>query len=216
MTDRLDGWRRRRAAKRVKPGDGRPLKPFRWWQLLTRSLFFLRLPGEAVYAVDVRHLGDATSGEVEAHLYLDGGLVAESRVPARFPVPGGAVEVAASNFGLKRCHYVPEKGDERQLTPDPASAEGRRERLERNHPVASRWVGTVSVVVLVFGLVVLVPQVVETLSQIEIVTRSLGEFSSPIRLPAWLNTATLVATVAASTERALRMRHHWLLDGAAG
>lgn len=30
-------WRRRRAVRRVRSGDGRALKRFRWWQLLVRD-----------------------------------------------------------------------------------------------------------------------------------------------------------------------------------
>ncbi len=103
-------WRHRRAVQRVKPGDGRPLKRFRWWQMLTRALFHLRLMSDdgrqTVYTVDVRHQKQSSNGHVKAHLYLDGRLHAVSRVPAVFPVQGGTVEVRASNFGLKRCHYV--------------------------------------------------------------------------------------------------------------
>ncbi|WP_235346507.1 hypothetical protein [Brevibacterium sp. UCMA 11754] len=51
--------RRQRAAKRIKDGNGRALKPFRWWQMLSRALFYLprEVEGEPgpghVYAVDV-------------------------------------------------------------------------------------------------------------------------------------------------------------------
>ncbi|MFE3230312.1 hypothetical protein [Nocardia sp. NPDC059228] len=65
-------WRHRLAVRRVKPGDGRPLKRFRWWQSISRSLFYLRLPhrdgGHTEYAVDVRHWGNRETGEVEADL----------------------------------------------------------------------------------------------------------------------------------------------------
>ncbi|HYO40345.1 MAG TPA: hypothetical protein VER39_11890, partial [Nocardioidaceae bacterium] len=110
--------RRRRAARRVRPGDGRPLQPFRWWQLLSRSLFSLSLPGadgrRTVYTIDVRPMGDE-HGVVRAHLYRDGRHSASSRVPAALPVDGGVIEVAATVFGLKRCLYVTPDGGERQL-----------------------------------------------------------------------------------------------------
>ncbi|GAA4335297.1 hypothetical protein BJY14_000653 [Actinomadura luteofluorescens] len=32
-------WKQWAAAKRLKPGDGRELQRFRWWQLPLRSLF---------------------------------------------------------------------------------------------------------------------------------------------------------------------------------
>ncbi|MFI0775449.1 hypothetical protein [Streptomyces sp. NPDC021212] len=94
------------------------------------------------------------------------------------------VEVRASGFGLKRCHYVTAEGSEFQLIPDPASAEGRRGRFDRSHPALSRWFGFLSVIVLVIGVVLLILQLAEQ------VTRD--------------------------AERALRMRHNWLLDGTAG
>lgn len=144
-------WRRRRAAGRVEPGDGRALQPLRWWQLLSRSLFSLSLPGadgrRTVFTVDVRPMGDG-NGVVRADLYLDGRHSASSRVPAAFPVDGGVIEVAATVFGLERCHYVTSDGVEQQLDPDPRSAAGRRLRLEHDHPALSRSIGSASVVLL--------------------------------------------------------------------
>ncbi|TRO59856.1 hypothetical protein [Streptomyces sp. IB201691-2A2] len=216
----LKDWRHRRALQRVKPGDGRPLKRFRWWQMLTRALFHLRLMNDdgrqTVYAVDVKHQ-NASEGHVRAHLYLDGRHHAESRVPAVFPVQGGTVEVRASGFGLKRCHYVTTEGAEHQLVPDPASAEGRRARFDRSHPALSRRIGFLSVTVLAIGLVLLVLQLAEQITRApEGVAQYVGTFTSPIDLSAWGNTVLGVATVAASTERALRLRYSRLLDGAAG
>lgn len=114
--------RRRKALRRVEPGDGRALKRFRWWQLPFRALLHLRLTEAdgtvAVYSVDVRHGQNQSSGEVRADLYREGLRQARCRLPAVLPVPGGHVEVAMSGFGLKRCHYVTDGGDEHQLTPD--------------------------------------------------------------------------------------------------
>ncbi|MFD3372775.1 MULTISPECIES: hypothetical protein [unclassified Streptomyces] len=216
----LKEWRRRRAVQRVKPGDGRPLKRFRWWQMLTRALFHLRLMNDdgrpTVYTVDVKHQ-NASDGYVRAHLYLDGRHHAESRVPAVFPVRGGTVEVRASGFGLKRCHYVTAEGAEHQLVPDPASAEGRRARLDRSHPALSRCVGFLSVIVLVIGLVLLVLQLAEQVTRApEGLAQYVGTFTSPIDLSALANTVVGLVTVVASTERALRLRYSRLLDGAAG
>ncbi|MEV0219042.1 hypothetical protein [Streptomyces sp. NPDC050704] len=216
----LKEWRHRRAVQRVKPGDGRPLKRFRWWQMLTRALFHLRLMHDdgrqTVYAVDVRHQSQS-EGYVKAHLYLDGRHHAESKVPAVFPVQGGTVEVRTSGFGLKRCHYVTAEGAEHQLVPDPASAEGRRARLDRSHPALSRCVGFLSATVLVIGVVLLVLQLAEQVTRApEGVAQYVGTFTSPIGLPAWGNTVVGLVTVAASTERALRLRYSRLLDGAAG
>jgi hypothetical protein len=208
----------RRASKRVKPGDGRALKPFRWWHLLTRSLLGVRVANgdgsESVYAVDVNHLGDKDSGEVMANLYRDGRLEAVSRTPAAFSVPGGTIEVATSSFGLKRCHLVALDGSERQLTPDPGSAEGRRARLDTTHPRVSRSIGAVAVAVLVVSVGLLVPQLLEVVTSVPLIAENVGTFVSPVELPVWLNTALTVGALLASTERALRLRYHWLLDGA--
>lgn len=63
-------WKQWAASKRLKPGDGRELQRFRWWQLPLRSLFWLRhqalpLPplGRAAAAADARPgLGGGTAG----------------------------------------------------------------------------------------------------------------------------------------------------------
>lgn len=208
--------KRRRAARRAKPGDGHALQRYRWWQLFSRSMFHLRLRGEngspETWTVDVR-LGGDSNGEVWALLYRDGINRARSKMPAAFAVPGGTIDVVASGFGLKRCHYVADDGSESQLEPDPASAEGRRARLERNHPAVSRSIGVVSVAILVVALVLGVPQIIEQITHIPPIADAIGAFVSPIQLPAWMNISLLVATLVASTERALRLRYNWLLDG---
>lgn len=212
--------RSRRAARRITPGDGRPLKRFRWWQLPYRSLFYLRLPagdgGQAVYAVDVKRGQDQTSAEAKADLYLDGRHHARSRLPAAFPVPGGIVEVRLSGFGLRRCHYVTSEGTEDLLVPDDASAEGRRAHLDRAHPALSRGIGTVSLTVLVVALVVLVTQLAGQITEVPAVAERVGAFTAPVRPPAWCNVVLTLVTLAAGTERALRLRYSRLLDGTAG
>ncbi len=200
----------------VKPGDGHALPRYRWWQLFSRSLFHLYLPGERgapeTWSVDVRHGGDS-DGEVRAQLYRDGVNQARSKLPAAFVVPGGTIEVAVSGFGLKRCHYVMHDGSERQLVPDPASAEGRRAHLKRTNPALSRAVGIASVIVLVVALVLGVPQLIQQITQLPLIAESVGTFTSPFHLPAWANISLLVATLVASTERALRLRYNGILDG---
>ncbi|WP_028280833.1 hypothetical protein [Arthrobacter sp. H5] len=210
-------WQRSRAAKRVKPGDGRVLKRFRWWQLLGRALFYLRLSHDdghrTVYAVDLRHWGNQSGGEVKAHLYLDDRHHAESKIPAAFPVQGGTVEVAMSAVGVKRCHYVTAGGAEHQLSPDPKSAEGRRARLDSEHPALSRSIGSFSVILLIIGVVLLLLQIAGPISQIPPIAERIGTFESPLHLPLWLNIALGAGTAVASMERALRLRYSWLLDG---
>lgn len=207
-------WRARLAERRVKPGDGRPLPPFRWWQILGRSLFLLDLKGvggvTTTFAVDVRQLGDRDDGEVRARLYRDGVQVAVSRLPARFAVPGGHIEVAARASGLRRCHFVPDAGEERQLTPHPRSAEGLRARLHHRHPVLSRVIGVIATAIVLVGVCITVPQLVETISQVPAIAESVGTFTFPIRLPTTVNILLTLAVILASTERALRLRSSWL------
>ncbi|MDP9795041.1 catechol 2,3-dioxygenase-like lactoylglutathione lyase family enzyme [Catenuloplanes nepalensis] len=208
-------WRRNRAIQRVKPGSGRPLKPYRWWQPLTRSLLYLSMPdGQDVYAVEVRHLRSDDDGYTKVQLYLNGWHHAESRAPAIFPIPGGAIEVDTSEFGLKRCHYVTDDGAEYQLVPDPRSAEGRRARFEGRHPALSRGLGAFSVVLLIVSLGLGLPQLVEPVLRIPPLVERFGLYTSPIVLPVWLNIVLGVAVALASTERALRLRYSWL-DAAA-
>lgn len=212
----LDGVRNHLAARRVRPGTGQPLPPFRWWQLVGRSLrtLTLRAPGGAAstYSVDVRRAGDATDGAIRARLYLDGSLIAHSTVPARFVVPGGHIEVAVGTFGLRRCHYVPAGGGEVPLIPHPASAEGRRARLHHERPRLSRFVGLASTLVVLAGLCVAVPQLIQEISQAPFLTDSIGTFTSPVRLSPMGNALVGIAAVIGSTERALRMRSSWLDD----
>lgn len=202
----------------VKPGDGHLLPGYHWWQGLSRSLFHLHIIGPGggpeTWSIDIRPGGDA-DGEVRARLYRDGVNKAVSLVPAAFAVPGGTIEVEVSGFGLKRCHYVRLDGSERQLVPDPVSAEGRRARLEVSNPALSRALGLISVIILAVAVVLGVPQIVEQIMLILPIADSIGTLSSPFHLPAAANTALFVATVAASTERALRLRYNWLLDGSA-
>lgn len=193
-----------------------PLQRYRWWQPFSRSLFHLHLRGEGgaavTWSVDVRHAG-GSNGEVNAELYRDGVHHAHSKLPATFELPGGTIEVVATGFGLRRCHYVTDDGVDRQLVPDPASAEGRRARLERTRPTLSRAIGLASVSVLAFALVLGVPQIIEQITQIPPIAQRSGTFISPFHLPAWANISLLLATTVASTERALRLRYNWLLDG---
>lgn len=77
----------------------------------------------------------------------------------------------------------------------------------------SRLIGAASVSVLVVALVLGVPQIIEQLTNIQLVAERVETFASPIHLPSWLNISLLVASLVASSERALRLRYNWLLDG---
>ncbi len=211
-------WNDRRLARRARPVDGRPLTPFRWWQLLRRSVLSISLDNggrPVVHTVEVRHSGDS-NGVVRARLYLDGVLTLESRLPARFPVDGGHIEVRKSQGGMRRCHFVAHDGTTRALVPDPRSAEGRRMRFARHHPVASALVGTISIALLLIGIGLGALQAAGPISEIPPIAATLGTFHSPVRLPVWLNVCLGLGASAAAIERALRLQYHWLLDGGAG
>jgi hypothetical protein len=215
----LDDRKRQKALKRVRAGDGRPLAPFRWWQLVTgRKLFFLTLPGPDSagidYAIDIYLSGRNSDidGYGKAHLFRDGRHVAEARLPAVFPVEGGFIEVMTSESGLKRVHYVTVDGRERQLTPDPRSAVGRRQQFDREHPLAGTVIAAVSVVLLVIGVGLNLLQFLEPILAIPPIVENIGRFESPIHLPLWLNVALGIGAGLASAERALRLRYNWLLD----
>lgn len=211
-TQLFQDWKRKRRLGKVKPGNGEPLKPYRWWQLLGRSLFYLRrevAPGTShVYAVDVEYF----SWEDDVRFYTDGVQTARSALPAAFPVPGGVVEVATSTVGLSRIHFVPNDGDAQVLQPDRRSAEGLRARFGRRFPRWSRVIGWLAILILLVGLVVAGPQLLELVTQLDWVAERFGTFTSPFAFPAWANTLLFVLGIVAALERALTLRSHWLID----
>lgn len=214
----LSDYQRRKRAARTHAGNGRPLEPFRWWHLLSgRKLFSLALVrtdgSRAGYDVDVRLSGKQAGDFGMVHLYLDGRHHAESSLPTAMPVEGGVIVLALGSAGLQRAYYRPDGGNVRQLTPHPRTAIGRRMRFDRDHPVLNRWVGAISVVVLVIGVGVNGLQLLESLSQVPPVAEHLGHFASPLHLPLWLNIALGLGAGFAATERALRLKFHWWLDG---
>ncbi len=201
-----------RRKKKVKEGDQRPLKPYRWWNLLTRTLFYLRLSQpsqeDVTYAVDVRYMAE----EPTAYLYRNGYQQSYAKMPATFEVEGGTIEVAASSYGLKRMHYVTPGGDAQTLHPHPKTAEGRRARFAKRSPGASRLIGVIAIVVLLISLPLFFLQAAEYLTNIEPIAEHIGSFTSPIVLPLWQNIAITAAGVIAAFERALTLRSHWLID----
>ncbi|MGM7666059.1 hypothetical protein [Microbacterium sp. A93] len=219
----LSDRQRREGANRTGAGDGRPLEPFRWWHLLSgRKL--LRLPltyadGSRIdYVVDVRTSGkqarddDTDLYDGMAHLYLNGWHHSASPLPAVMPVEGGVVEVSLGSAGLRRAHYLPDDGTAQRLIPHPKTAIGRRLRFDREHPTLSHLLGAISIIVLVIGVGVNGVQLLEQLSQIPPVAERFGHFDSPLDLPLWLNIALGFGAGLAATERALRLKFHWLLD----
>lgn len=216
--------RRTRHLRRARPGDGSPLKRFRWWQLATRTLFDLEpaadgsRPGH--YTVDVRYLAAELEGgklpegskHAQVSLYRDEVQEHIANPPVAFAVPDGVIEVATSPYGLTRMHHVPEGGSPQTLRPHPRTLEGLRARFGRRFPRASALIGVAAILMLLVGLVLMVPQAAELITQLDVVAENVGTFTSPISLPPWLNVTLVVAGVLAATERALTLRNHWLID----
>lgn len=204
--------RRQRAIKKVKDGDGRALKPFRFFEVFYRSLFYIKLREEDgemhIYAVHVDYFDENESID----LYRDGKHHAKAANPAFFPVPGGIIEVATTTYGLKRIHYVTEDEQEFVLSPDRRSAEGLRLRLDAKFPAISSIIGKLAVIILLTSIILGLPQLAAMISQLPIIEERWGSFTSPIILPAWLNTTLLVAGIIAAVERALTLKNHWLID----
>lgn len=202
-------WRR---SRKVEPGDGHALKPFRWWQILSRSLFYASLPSEdgaaLTYAVSV----DYFDWDEKVDVYLNDKHYARATLPASVPVEGGAIEVATTMYGLKRMHFVDHAGNARVLQPDAASAEGLRAKLAHRKPALSRAVGVAAIVILVVSLPIGLLQIVEFFSHTDMGENLMGTFTSPVNLPGWASTPLMVLGVAAAVERALTLRNHWLLD----
>lgn len=202
----------RRNNKKIQPGDGHSLKPFRWWQLLSRSLFYAPLSAEDgtphTYAVSV----DYFDWEDKADVYLNGKHHARAKLPVSIPVESGAIEVATTMYGLKRMHFVDNSGHDHVLKPDGATAEGLRANLARHRPGLSRTIGIVAILILLTLLPIGLLSLVELLSHTEAAQHFMEPFTSPINLPDWTSTPLLILSIAAATERALTLRNHWLID----
>ncbi|MCG5104957.1 hypothetical protein [Oceanobacillus alkalisoli] len=205
-------WRHQRKLGKVKPGDGHTLKAYRFYHLLSRSLFHIKLNEEDgdlhTYMVNVNYFSE----ESIADLYYDGKHIATSKLPAAFPVPGGFIEVETTTYGLKRMHFISEEGNEQQLSPHPGSTEGLRMRFDQRFPKISKTIGILAVAILLTSILLGLPQLIALLTEIPIVQEHIGTFESPIILPGWFNTFLVVAGALAAFERALTLRNHWLID----
>src|SRR5699024_9006275 len=116
--------------------------------MLGRTLFYAPLKTDngqpRTYAVSV----DFFDWDDRADVFLNGKHHARAKLPASIPVEGGALEVGATSFGLKRMHFVAASGQEQVLKPDGASAEGLRAKLAKRNPGLSRAIGMIAVVIL--------------------------------------------------------------------
>lgn len=91
--------RRRKELKKLKPGDGHLLKPYRLWHIFTHSLFHVEITKKRDmetrhYALKSRYFTE----EPSVDLYQEGRHVAFSKLPATFPVENGVIEVKNSTI----------------------------------------------------------------------------------------------------------------------
>lgn len=198
--------------KKVKTGDGHSLKPYRFWHVFTRALFHLEIKNErdeiVTYAVNYT----AWAEEPRADVYRNGKHMSYSKLPAIFPVENGAIEVAASSYGVNRMHYVVEGKEEFPLHPDKRSFRGFRKWVDKRFPRLSSFIGVSAVIILLASIVLGLPQLAETISKIPWVSENIGTFTSPFVFSFWVNFVLITAAVLAGTERALMLRNHWLID----
>lgn len=61
----------------------------------------------------------------------------------------------------------------------------------------------------------LAAQLAQQITEVPAVAERVGSFTAPVRPPAWCNAVLTLVTLAAGTERALRVRYSRLLDGTA-
>ncbi len=134
-------------------------------------------------------------------------LVSRGRFEARHNGHVWTVDLDYFDFGEKLHLYRDGLEVETTvLTPVDGTAEAWRLQLERERPQASRLIGVVSWIVLVFALVYEVPQL------IALIAKAIGaDFESPIVLPGAANLLLGLAALAAAIERALRFKsNRWL------
>lgn len=203
--------RRNRRLKKVKKGDGHPLKKYKLWHMFTRSLFHIEIKTNEKerlnYAVNCSYFVE----EPRADLYREGRHIAYSKLPAVFPVENGFIEAASGSYGIKRMHYVTEEETEYRLYPDKRSLRGLRLSLDNQFPLTSRLIGVISILMLLTTFVLGLPQLIEPISQVPWIAENIGVFVSPFEYSAMENFWIVVLGVIAGVERSLLLRNKWLL-----
>ncbi len=182
--------------------DSRQLKPYAASDMLWRSMLEVDHAGHT-WTIDANFF----DWDWKIALYRNGILNETQSSPARFQLGDGVViEAKMGYFGMQRLHLI--DGDkETMMTPVEGSAEAIRARFERDHPTASKYISAFSWTVLVIGLILMIPGLIELASHIFDF-----EFESPLRLPGRLSTMLSVAGVIAGIERGLRFKANRWLD----
>lgn len=174
------------------------------WQWLWRTQMGTEVGG-VTWDIDV----DFFDIDEKVHLYADGRQDRVQRSTSSFEIPPGhRIELAWGWYGLKRAHLVDPVGRATQLEPRPGTGERWRADLEHDRPELSRVLSAVSWTLVVLALLLQIPQLLQFLSG----WTGWFDFTSPVSMPGWLNATLSTGGILAALERALRMRHHWLLD----
>ncbi|WP_265522405.1 hypothetical protein [Oerskovia flava] len=177
-------------------------RPVRGIEALWRGAFGVEHGGHR-WVVGV----DFLDWDERVRLYRDGIPVDEQRTRASFELGDGArLEARVGTYGMRYVRVVDDEGA-RDVAPLPGTAEAWRDRMDREHPDASRAADTLSWVVLAVALLTQVPQL------LQLVTGLLGhEPWFVLDLPPTVNTVLTVLGLAAALDRGLRRRHHPIID----
>lgn len=188
--------------QKVESGDGRPLEPVRGWEKLWRSSFGADIDG-ARYDIDLNFF----DFDEKVRLFVGGRLSETRGAPAKFPIRDGSVSVAFGMYGVRRAQIERASGDVIRMEPNSGTLEHWRRETDRRYPVASGIVSMLSWLVLVLGLLVGVTEL------LDLAGPHLGlEDGSPVTVPEPFNGVIGGLGIVAALDRALMLRHHWLLD----
>lgn len=189
--------------------DSAVLRPLRRGEGLVRGRFVTEHNG-STYVVDAHYL----DLDERIRLYRDGRLVDTARRRATFHIGGGArIEAAVAQVGMKYVRLrQDEAGDTVLLLPADGTAEAWRARVGHAHPIASRVVGWISLVVLLAVLGIELPQLVNLAGNLTPLI-GLPSFQVPaLTLSGWANLTLIILAGAAGLERSLSMKYNPLLD----
>ena len=174
-----------------------------FWSGFTRTAAEIHFEGH-LYRVDLRQF---TLGR-DATLSRDGTVVSQASTPARFDIGNGAyIEIAATEHGFSRAMLHTADSTTR-LVPASGTWEEGRQKWGRRHPRANRLISAASTIIVVLGLLLIVLQLLQTLTSVAFIRDLLGGWS--YTLPLSFDPAALVAigviVGAGALDRALRMR----------
>ena len=141
-------------------------------------------------------------------LLRDDTVVGRRSTPAHFELGDGAkIEVDATEHRFSKA-ILRTSRETLRLSPSPGTWEAAHRQWARAHPVADRIIGTISLLIVIAGLVLVSLQLVQSATSVEFVQNLLGGWS--FELPSSLFGPMLVVigvlTGIGALDRGLRMR----------